>query len=160
VTLAAQGQHAAALAAYARALLLKPGWADVYYNIGNVFSQQGNYAEASMAYRAALRSRTVWLPAATSLARLLSTHFPASPQAVREAVELAEQACRATDNRDATAVYTLAMAYHTAGQSSQAMQAAEQALSLAKVAAHASLVQEVETFLITARQRLSHHAVP
>jgi cytochrome c-type biogenesis protein CcmH/NrfG len=132
----------------------------VYYNIGNVFVQQGSYAEARAAYRAALRSRTVWLPAATSLARLLTTHFPSSPQAVREAVELAEQACRATENHNATALHTLAIAYHTAGQSSQAVQAAEQALFLARAAENLSLLQEVETFLMTARQRLSRHEVP
>ena len=160
VTLATQGQHAAALAEYAKALLLKPGWADVYYNIGNVLAQQGRYAEALTAYRIAVRSRAVWLPATISLARLLTTHFSSSPQAIREAIEFAEQACRSTANRDATALYTLALAYHTAGQSSLAVQAAEKALTLAETTGNSALVQEIGTLLVTVRQRLVHHEAP
>jgi tetratricopeptide (TPR) repeat protein len=160
VTLASQGQHAAALAEYAKALLLKPGWADVYYNMGHVLAQQGRYTEALTAYRTVIRRRALWVPASISLARLLTTHFSASPQAIHEAVELAEQACRSTENRDATALYTLALAYHTAGQSFPAVQAAEKALMLAEMTGNPSLVQEISTLLVTVRQRLSRHEVP
>jgi tetratricopeptide (TPR) repeat protein len=160
VTLAAQGQHAAALTQYAKALILKPAWADVYYNMGNVLVQQGRHTEASTAYRAALHSRTVWLPAATSLARLLTTHFASSPEALREAVELAEQACRATAYRNAAALYMLAFAYHTAGQSSKAVHAAETALARATATGNSSLVHEIETLLASSLRRLSHHEVP
>jgi tetratricopeptide (TPR) repeat protein len=160
VTLAAQGQHAAALTQYAKALLLKPGWADVYYNMGNVLVQQGRHTEASTAYRAALHSRTVWLPAATSLARLLTTYFASAPEALREAVALAERACHATAYHDAMALYTLAFAYHTAGQSLHAAQTAEIALARATATGNSSLVQEIETLLGAFPQRLSHHEVP
>jgi tetratricopeptide (TPR) repeat protein len=153
VTLATQGQHTAALAEYAKALLLKPGWSEVYYNIGHVLAQQGRYAEALTAYRTAIRGRAVWLSATISLVRLLTTHFSSSPQAIREAITFAEQACWRTGNRDAMALYTLALAYDTAGQSSQAVQAAEKALTLAETTGNSALAQEIGTLLVAVKQR-------
>jgi cytochrome c-type biogenesis protein CcmH/NrfG len=160
VTLNAQGQHDAALAQYATALLLKPGWSEVYYNMGNTFSQQGRITEAVAAYRAALQGRAIWPPATLSLAQLLTTHFASSPLSVHEAVELAEQACRATAYRDATALYTLAMAYHTAGLSSRAVQTAETALARARVTRNFPLIHHIEALLPAYIQRSSHHEVP
>jgi Tfp pilus assembly protein PilF len=160
VTLAAQGQYDAALAQYATALLLKPGWVEVYYNMGNTLSQQGRITEAVAAYRAALQGRAIWPPAAISLAQLLTTHFASSPPSIHEAVELAEQACRATAYRDATALYTLAMAYHAAGLSSHAVQTAETALARARATRNFSLIHQIEALLPVSIQRSSHDKVP
>jgi tetratricopeptide (TPR) repeat protein len=159
-TLAAQGQHTEALTQYATALVLKPGWADVYYNMGQLFMQQGRYGEARAAYRAALERRSGHLLAAIGLVQLLANHFTTSPEAAREAVALAEQVCRVTEYHDTTAVYTLALAYHAAGQFSDAIRTAGQALTLAGASGNPSLVQEISTLLVTSQQRSSAHAVP
>jgi Tfp pilus assembly protein PilF len=160
VTLAAQGQHEAALAQYATALLLKSGWVEVYYNMGNIFSQQGRITEAVSAYRAALQGRAVWFSAAINLVQLLTTHFALSPASIREAVELAEQACRATAYQDATALHALAVAYHTAGLSSHAVQTAETALVRARATSNFPLIHQIEALLPAHIQRFSHHEVP
>lgn len=159
-TLNAQGQHDAALVQYATALLLKPRWLEVYYNMGNIFAQQGRIAEAVSAYRVALQERAVWLSTAISLAQLLTTHFAFSPSSIHEAVGLAEQACQATEYRDAKALYTLAVAYHTAGLSSRAVQTAETALARARTTRNFPLIHEIEALLHAYIQRFSGHEVP
>jgi cytochrome c-type biogenesis protein CcmH/NrfG len=159
-TLAAQGQHTEALTQYATALVLKPGWVDVYYNMGQLFMQQSRYGEARVAYRAALQSRSVHLPAAIGLAQLLANHFTASLEATREAVDLAEQVCRVTEYHHPTAVYTLALAYHAAGQFSDAIRTADQALTLAVASGNPSLVQDISTLLVASQQGASAYEVP
>ena len=63
------------------------------------------------------------------------------------AVALAQQVCQATHHRDPRFVDTLATAYASAGQYSQAVAAARQALTLASSAQQAELAKQIQTRL-------------
>jgi tetratricopeptide (TPR) repeat protein len=71
----------------------------------------------------------------------------------RRAIEVAEQAVRWTDRRRAAPLHALAAAYAAAGRLDRAIQAAEQALELARGSGAASLAALIEDELDAWRAR-------
>jgi tetratricopeptide (TPR) repeat protein len=157
LALATQGKSTEAVAQYAQALLRQPHAANVYYNLGNALLDLKRYDEAIVAYHAALRWRPDWALPATRLAMLLTTQAGAPPKAVREAVALAERACRTTRYQDASALYALAVAYQAAGQSAAAERIARQARMAAKTAGNETLIRDMDTRLPFFKQRTLSH---
>ena len=89
---------------------------------------QGKFSEAIEHYRAALRLDPGDVDVLGVLAWILATNPDAQWRDGAEAVRLAERACALTENRDADALDTLAVAYAEAGRFEDAVRAAHQAL--------------------------------
>jgi tetratricopeptide (TPR) repeat protein len=71
---AQRGESAPALAAYEKALSLKPDYPDVYQSMGELYAADGRHADAARAYRRAVsmapRDFKSWLGLANSLLEL------------------------------------------------------------------------------------------
>ena len=89
---------------------------------------QGKFSEAIEHYRAALRLDPGDVDVLGELAWILATNPDAQWRDGAEAVRLAERACALSENRDADALDTLAVAYAEAGRFDDAVRAAHQAL--------------------------------
>jgi superkiller protein 3 len=153
--------HAAeAMQHFYTALQLRPGWAEAYYNFGVAAIHQGQRQEALAAYRAALRLRPGWVQASLPLVWLLLAPTPPAPSEVTEAVALAEQTCQATHYSDATALFTLAMAYQATGAVAEAHTTAKQALTLATAAGQQELIRQIAAQFPDSEQRVPSHVFP
>jgi Tfp pilus assembly protein PilF len=160
IALAAQGQYTAALQQFARAVHLQADHANAYYNLGLALAQMGQNDNAMAALRIALEIRPAWPPAASHLAWLLATQTTLSPQAITEAVTLAEQACVATQYREPMSVFVLAVAYQAAQRTVLAYMTAQQALHLATAAADADIIARLQSHFPDAVQKDVLHGIP
>jgi tetratricopeptide (TPR) repeat protein len=109
------------IAAFHRAIELDRGDFLGRYILGQIFQQQGRYAEAEQAYLGAIKSKPAWVPACDSLARLLATCPDDKARDGKRAVEYATTACERTGWKDPFCVDTLAAAYAAAGQFEEAV---------------------------------------
>jgi tetratricopeptide (TPR) repeat protein len=116
------------IAAFQRAIELDPGDFLDRYILGQVFQQQGRYAEAEQAYLGAIQAQPAWVPACDSLARLLATCPDDKVRDGKRAVEYATTACERTGWKDLYCVDTLAAAYAEAGQFDEAVRYQTRAL--------------------------------
>lgn len=91
----------------------------------------GKFREATEQYRAVLAREPNSLAALNNLAWMLATCPDAAVRNGTEAVRLAEQACRVSDNKKAGMVGTLAAAYAEAGRFTNAVATAAKAADLA-----------------------------
>jgi Flp pilus assembly protein TadD len=140
---AEQGDPAAGVASLRKALSLQPRFPDAWMNLGHAYMAGGRVADAMTAYRQALAQRPGWPEAANNLAWLLVVAPDPALRQPAKAVELAEWACAATQQRDANALDTLAAAYAAVGRFPQAVKTAEKAASVARAAgqtAHADRI--------------------
>lgn len=110
-------------------------WA--FFHLGQTGAARANYAEA-------FRIDPNWPQLANRRARLLCTHPEAKERDVHLALELAEQICQATDNREAVFLDTLAAAQANAGRFEQAVSTAKQAMSIAAAAKQSDLATEIQ----------------
>ncbi len=119
--------------AYARkAALLSPNSATVHGLLGALLSSTGRHAEALTHLKAAHAGNPGDVTIASNLAWVLAT----SPEAIhrdgREAVRLAEWACKATAYKSPPLLDTLAAAYAEAGQFDEAVSTTLQALEIVR----------------------------
>jgi len=145
--LARKGDYASATNQFAYALLLKPAWADVHFTFGQVLLQLGDAPNGLQHFQEAVRLAPDSPLALNGLAWLLATCPDATVRNGPEAVRLAEQACVVTSRRNPELLDTLAAAYAEAGRFPEAIQAAQEALALARTAGDKAAVNQAEHLL-------------
>jgi arylsulfatase A-like enzyme/Tfp pilus assembly protein PilF len=148
-----EGRLEEAAAAYERILERDPSALRAYLSRGHVLARLERDAEALQSLEELLRHSPRHVDGLVELARLLSTSGDPAVRDPRRAIEVAEQAVRWTDRRRAAPLHALAAAYAAAGRLDRAIQAAEQALELARGSGAASLAALIEDELDAWRAR-------
>lgn len=114
--------------------------------------RSGRVAEAIAAYERARELDPTWLAAANNLAWLRATSDDPALRDPRGALEIAEAIARASGNRDARALDTLAVAYAAAGHLDAARRTASRALRRARAEGEAELAARLEERLALYRR--------
>ena len=120
-----QGMAAEAAEAFSSALRIKPDDAATHCHLAAVLAGQHKTREAVEHYRAARKLLPNLPEALNNLAWILAANPDPVLRNGREAVDLAEQACKLTDYKQPLMVGTLAAAYAEAGRFAEAVTAAE-----------------------------------
>jgi len=136
---ARQGMPAEAAEAFSSALRIKPDDAEVHCRLAAALASQHRTKEAVQHYRAALKLAPDLPEALNNLAWILAANPDAQVRDGREAVDLAERACKLTDYKQPQLIGTLAAAYAEAGRFAEAVATAEKAKALAEQANQAEL---------------------
>lgn len=132
--LVTQGKTDQAVAEYSEVLRARPNDPDAHHRLALALIQQRDTAKAITHYRAALAARPNFADALNNLAWILATHPNPQFRDGKEALSLAERACRLTDRRQAALVGTLGAACAESGRFADATAAAEEAITLAEKA--------------------------
>jgi Flp pilus assembly protein TadD len=114
--------------------------ADALDHVGESEAARAQYSEAN-------RLDPAWVENANRLARLFATHPDPNARNGLVAVELARQACGATDKQDPRYLDTLAAAYAELGRYDDATRTARKALALATTPRRSELATEIEKHL-------------
>lgn len=130
--LAKQGKLDDAAQQFSELLQLKPEDFLARYRLATVRGAQGRAAEAITLYREVARRQPDFAEALNNLAWLLAAHPDPQIRNGREAVEMAERACRLTESKEPIMIGTLAAAYAEAGRFPEAIATAERARRLAE----------------------------
>lgn len=127
----AQGRKVEARAAWERTIADNPKYVDAYTGLADLASADKDYARVESVLRAGLTQ----LPDTAILLNGIALLYASCPEDQRrngkQAVELAENVCRATNNRVPFFLDTLAAAYAEVGRFDEAVRTAEQAIDLA-----------------------------
>lgn len=110
---------------------LEPNDADTRFNLGVICGRMGRSAEAIEQYKETLRINPQMWGAMNNLAWILASDPDSQVRNGEEAVQLAQQACQLTDNRQAIVLGTLGAAYAEAGRFEDAVNTARKAEALA-----------------------------
>ena len=145
--LARKGDFASATNQFAYALLLKPAWADVHFTFGQVLLYLGDAPNGLRHFQEAVRLAPDSPLALNGLAWLLATCPDATVRNGPEAVRLAEHACAVTGRGNPVLLDTLAAAYAEAGRFPEAVNAAQEALALARTAGDEAAVNQAKNLL-------------
>ena len=129
-SLADRGKKDEALGQLREAVRLQPDPA-TRLQLAGVLNATGQIKEAAEQCREVLKVKPDSIEASSNLAWFLATAADASLRDGREAVRLAEQACRLNGYKEAKMVSVLAVAYAEAGQFTNAIATAEKAVALA-----------------------------
>jgi tetratricopeptide (TPR) repeat protein len=132
LALAAQGKLDTAVQSFSEALRIRPKDATARYHLAVALSGQHKFKEATGHYREVLKRVPDFPEALNNLAWILAANPDPDLRNGREAVELAERACRLTENKQAIMIGTLAAAYAEAGRFPEAVTAAEKARAIAE----------------------------
>jgi len=130
---------AEAAEAFSSALRIKPDEAEVHCRLAAALASQHRTKEAVQHYRAALKLAPDLPEALNNLAWILAANPDAQVRDGREAVDLAERACKLTDYKQPQLIGTLAAAYAESGRFAEAVATAEKAKALAEQANQAEL---------------------
>ncbi len=117
---------------FSKAVQIAPSRHSAHINRGIALAQLGRAAEAAESYRKAMAADPEETAAHNNLAWLLATHPRADLRDGKEAVRLAEAACKRTRDGDPGVLDTLAAAYAEAGRFDDAVRTAEKALAIAR----------------------------
>jgi tetratricopeptide (TPR) repeat protein len=131
--LAAQNQFAEAARHLEEAARLRPE-AGTFMELSMVLRQAGDTRQAIARLRQAIKLEPNASEALNNLAWLLATCPDDTLRNGVEAVQLAEQACRLTKDRDIVPIGTLSAAYAEAGRFEEAMATAQRGYELARAA--------------------------
>jgi tetratricopeptide (TPR) repeat protein len=129
--LAGEGRLPEAKARFLESMQLDPKNPAVHFHYAMCLSIQQQLPEIILEYRKALELDGQFLPALNNLAWLLASHSDPHIRNGKEAVELAQRACRLTNNEQPFYLGTLAAAYAEAGLFNDAVATAEKARDLA-----------------------------
>ena len=129
-SLADRGKKDDALGHLREAVRLQPAPA-TRLQLAGVLNASGKIKEAAEQCREVLKAKPDSIEASSNLAWFLATAADDSLRDGREAVRLAEQACRLNGYKEAKMVSVLAVAYAEAGQFTNAVATAEKAVALA-----------------------------
>jgi Flp pilus assembly protein TadD len=136
-----------AKARFLESMQLDPKYADAHLHYAICLSAQRRAREAMMEYRKALELDDQLSLACNNLAWMLASHPDPQIRNGREAVELAERACRLTNNERPFYLGTLAAAYAEAGRFNDAIATAEKARDLARKAGLEKVAERNEQLL-------------
>ena len=134
ITRAKQGKPAEAAEAFSALLRIKPDAADAHCHLAAVLAAQHKTGDAVLHYRKALQMAPNLADALNNLAWILAANPDGQVRNGREAVDLAERACKLTAYKEPLFIGTLAAAYAEAGRFTDATAAAEKAEALAEKA--------------------------
>lgn len=115
---------------YSKSLQIKPDDASVHEALANILRRQGRIGESIIEYRKALLLNPDLDGALNSLGWILATIGDPQIRNSREAVKLAERACKLTNYKNPYTLDTLGAAYAAGGRFSDATDATEKALQL------------------------------
>ncbi len=121
-----------AIREFGAAARIMPDWGPAHLELGNALAARGRRAEAISHYRRAVKLMPKNAAAVNSLAWQLSTSPEPRLRNGREALGLAERACRMTGYSDPSALDTLAAAYAETGRFEDAVGTIGRALRVAK----------------------------
>jgi protein O-mannosyl-transferase len=136
--LAEQGRRAQAVAQLQEALRLRPETA-ARLQLAALLQETGKPREAVAQYRQVLAASLEEPEVLNNLAWLLATSSDPTVRDGAQAVQLAEQACRLSQGREARPLGTLAAAYAEAGRFSDAAVAAQKAIEAARASGDSQL---------------------
>jgi tetratricopeptide (TPR) repeat protein len=145
--LAGRGRITEAIAEFQKALKVDPDLADAHANLGSALAQEGDSRGAAAQWREALRLQPDDVAVLNRLAWLLATHPDGAVRNGAEAIGLARRAARLSGGRDPAILDTLAAAYAEAGRFPEAVETAQQALSLAAAAGNWPLADALRSRL-------------
>jgi Flp pilus assembly protein TadD len=107
-----------------------------------------------------LRRQPENIPALRQLAAVLATGAEASLRNGQEAVELAERAAKLTGDQDPAVLDALAAAYAETGRFAEAVETAQQALSLASNRNNSVLADALRTRIKLYQDHSAYHDAP
>ena len=147
LVLAKKGDFASATNQFAYVLLLKPAWAEVHLNFGRALLHLGDAPNGLRHFQEAVRLAPDSPLELNGLAWLLATYPDAALRNGPEAVRLAEHACAVASRRNPALLDTLAAAYAEAGRFPEAINAAQEAIALARTAGSEATINRAENLL-------------
>lgn len=139
-----RGRVAEAIAHSEEALRIRPGDADGQNNLGLASLQTGDVRRAVAHLQKALEIDAGHMNAEVNLAWVLATSPDESTRNGARAVQLAEDVARRAGHPNAIVLRTLAAAYAETGRFSDAIEAAQQAVAIAKASGNEGLVADLE----------------
>jgi protein O-mannosyl-transferase len=125
-------------------LKINPRDADAHNNLGLAFLQKGNEKDAAAEFKKSLEIDPNQMNAAPNLAWILATSPDPAMRNGAKAVELAESVLRHAGHPNAIVLRALAAAYAEAGLFADAVNAAEDALQLAKAQGNEGLAEDLQ----------------
>ncbi len=144
--LVSDGKPQEAIVPLQQVLALQPDLAEAHYKLGTTWAKLGKFDDATNCCDRALRLNAELSPALADCAWLLATHDGATTNDVSRAVEWAARACHLTRNADPACLDALAAAYAAAGQFSNAVTVASQALDLAKAPLQRQIAERLNSY--------------
>jgi len=144
-----EGQHAAAIEHYRRAIELEPGLREAYLGLAGLLLREGKTGQAAETYRAAIEHLPADAEVHERLARLYATAIDGRFRNGTAAVKLARRACQLSGNRDPRGLDTLAAAYAEAGDFAAAQKTAGEALRLIRSPTYTGKVDAALTEVIS-----------
>ncbi len=142
-----EGQPGRAEEEFKSALTLRPDLWPAHYGLATVLAGQGRISEAIAHYRQTLAARPDLVEVLLRLSWILATHPNPQLRDGRQAVELAERACRLTQSSQPAALRTLAVAYAETGRFAEAIRSAQEAQRLAEAAGQTEFVRRNQQLL-------------
>jgi tetratricopeptide (TPR) repeat protein len=152
-----QGRFDEALLHYRKAAEAKPT-DETLTNIAIILIQRGRVSEAVLNLRAALKANPEYVEALNALAYLLATGADVSLRDGKEAVQLAESACKLTMYGNPSLLDTLACAYAEAGRFDDAIRTAEKAVDLGLKSGNKRVASEFRSHLDLFKKQKPFHA--
>jgi Flp pilus assembly protein TadD len=147
VLLMKQGMFSDAIAHFHTAIAVDPKFDLPHANLGRALSRQGQTAAAAAQLRQFLRLQPDQPQVLGWLAWILATAPDAQVRSGQEAVALAEKAAQLTARRDAGILNSLAAAYAETGRYAEAVEVAQQALTLSSAVGPQALVAGIRECL-------------
>jgi tetratricopeptide (TPR) repeat protein/thiol-disulfide isomerase/thioredoxin len=147
-----QGQLPEAIAMFRRSLSQRDD-AEVHFALANALIATGQTSEAVLHFEASLRLRPGWPPAANNLAWILATSPDDSLRDGERALELAAQACRATNQSVPELLLTYGAALAEVGRFDQAVAVVQSAVVAARRTGDRDFVSKAQTQLDRYRNR-------
>jgi tetratricopeptide (TPR) repeat protein len=138
--MARKGNFKTAVYHYNEALKINPNYAGAYYNLGKIDANQGKIEDAILHYRKALILNPIMTEALYNLSWIFATHKNKKFRDDKEAIRLAEELCRITQNNQPLALDALAAAYAETGRYDDAVLTAKKGLKLSLLSGPKELV--------------------
>ena len=147
----------AAISHFLRALELAPDDQKLRFDLAAAYQLQGDGQSAAQQCEQILASDASSADAANNLAWIYATDADSHLRNGARAVELAQKACRLTQNQRPVFLGTLSAAYAEAGQFDQAVKTIQRAIRLAQGIGQDQLVVDLQRRLQLHEQGLPYH---
>jgi len=142
-----EGKLDEAIAQFSAALALDPRSEKAHFGMASALAGQGKRDKAILEYQTVLWLNPTHWNALNDLAWIRATAGDARLRDGREAVRLAEQACKLTESREPLLLGTLAAAYAEAARFDEAIKSAQKARALAYAAGRKQLADRNQELL-------------